>query len=195
MAELSLEEPGDLTGFPVAAVDEAGRVHQGDLGVWWFANDGKGRFDLPDPDGTCYLATDVYAAVREVTRGKPAARGWIAKRVITTVHVRDGAALADTTSADAGDFDVTKEICTTTDYGLCQRWAAALRNEGFAGLLHELRHDPRPVASGVSLFGRHGSRRGPGRVVGRRMLTEGDVTGAGVTAFDHPGSRNVTIVP
>ena len=41
------------------------RAHTAGLGPWWFCSDGSGRFDLPAPAGTCYVATSAVAAVRE----------------------------------------------------------------------------------------------------------------------------------
>ncbi|MGI8415131.1 MAG: RES domain-containing protein [Nakamurella sp.] len=41
------------------------RAHHLANSPWWFAHDGEGRFDLPAPYGTCYLASHPAAAVRE----------------------------------------------------------------------------------------------------------------------------------
>ncbi|MGN6634758.1 MAG: RES domain-containing protein, partial [Oryzihumus sp.] len=57
-----------LAGFPAYRLDPRTvlcRAHLAANGPWWFSHDGGGRFDLPAPRGTCYLATDPAAAVRE----------------------------------------------------------------------------------------------------------------------------------
>ena len=69
-------DPDDLGRFPQrsvhgtwfrAHVDRGGR----DGGCWWFSSvptdpDAGGRFDLPGPDGTCYLAGDPLSALLEL---------------------------------------------------------------------------------------------------------------------------------
>jgi hypothetical protein len=56
----------DLVDFPVWHV-HAGtvlcRVTSVGLGPWWFSTGGHGRFDLPPPRGTCYLADDEMGAL------------------------------------------------------------------------------------------------------------------------------------
>ena len=42
------------------------RAHSQQYGPWYFSSSMQGRFDLPEPQGTCYLATNPGAAVREV---------------------------------------------------------------------------------------------------------------------------------
>lgn len=52
------EDPSALDGFPVRSVSQATelfRVVRRGNGPWWFGSSTKGRFDLPEPDGTCYL--------------------------------------------------------------------------------------------------------------------------------------------
>jgi hypothetical protein len=39
-------------------------VHDGH-GPWWFSSSLEGCFDLPAPDGTCYLASDELGAMLE----------------------------------------------------------------------------------------------------------------------------------
>ncbi|MCE5288655.1 MAG: RES domain-containing protein [Nocardiaceae bacterium] len=41
------------------------RAHHRDFGVWWFASDTGGRFNLEATNGTCYLAVDEETALRE----------------------------------------------------------------------------------------------------------------------------------
>lgn len=78
---LSLGEPGDLAGFPaVAPPKRLARVCRASEATWWFSSDGSGRFDLTPPEGTCYLAIDAYAAIREATRLGPVSELWVRGR-------------------------------------------------------------------------------------------------------------------
>src|SRR5262245_44247773 len=42
------------------------RIVRAGVGPWWFGSSLAGRFDLPEPDGTCYLAADEIAALLEL---------------------------------------------------------------------------------------------------------------------------------
>ena len=67
-----------LDGFPTRRITPGQtlqRAHTVAYGPWWFGSDGVGRFDLPAPRGTCYLADSAVVAVRErlgiVLGGRP----------------------------------------------------------------------------------------------------------------------------
>lgn len=158
-AKVSLGEPGNLTGFPaVPPPSQLVRVCRTDQATWWFSADGSGRFDLWPPEGTCYVATDAYAALREATRLGPVTTAWAHARELREVPPPDpGARLAATTRRTAGRFGVTMELVTVVPYGLPRRWAAAFRDHGFDGIRHQLRHGQRARPSGVALFGSAGS--------------------------------------
>ncbi|HVA43299.1 MAG TPA: RES domain-containing protein [Acidimicrobiales bacterium] len=159
---------------------------------WWFSSDGSGRFDLEAPNGTCYLATDAFGAVREASRAGPVTPAWVAQRDIHSLAPPDlQARLAAATRAGAGAYGLTKELVTILPYDQSRRWAAAFHRQGFAGIRHELRHDPRARPSGVALFGPAGGASWPGNA---RALTEGDVVSAGVPVLPVPPSAAVTII-
>jgi hypothetical protein len=52
-----------------------------------------------------------------------------------------------------GLIGLTAEIHATTDYGLTQGWASALREAGYAGIRYKARHDPRGQLVSIALFG------------------------------------------
>ena len=62
--------PGSNLQLVPVAQYEAGsvfyRAHRQDHGPWYFSSSMQGRFDLPELEGTCYLALTPAAAVREV---------------------------------------------------------------------------------------------------------------------------------
>lgn len=191
----SLGDPPDsLAGFPWSRVPaRLLRVCRRVQGTWWFSNDGSGRFDLEAREGTCYLATDAYAALREASRGGPVSTAWVGERELREVEAPDPAArLAATTRRGAGRFGITSELVTLVPYGLPRRWAAAFRRAGFAGIRHELRHDPRARPSGVSLFGPAGAPAWPSGA--SEPLTRGALQAAGVEVLDVPPVRAVTVI-
>lgn len=190
----SLGEPGDLTGFPASTPPKRlVRVCRSSQGTWWFSSDGSGRFDLVPPEGTCYLATDTYAAIREATRLGPVSSLWVQDREVRAVAPPDPEArLAATARQAAGRYGVTTELVTVLPYDLPRRWAAAFRAHGFAGIRHELRHDQRARPSGVALFGpAGGADLGSGR---RTALTARAVGAAGVQVLPPPASAALTIL-
>jgi len=191
---VALREPGDLAGFPaVPPPARLVRVCTATRGTWWFSSDGSGRFDLQPPEGTCYLAADEYAAIREATRLGPVTPEWIAAREVRIVPPPEPrAGLAATNRKAAGRYGMTSEIVTLVPYDLPRRWAAAFRAHGFDGIRHELRHDQRARPSGVSLFGAAGS--GAYSDGERRALDVSAVEAAGVEVMARPDSAVVTVV-
>jgi hypothetical protein len=190
----TLSPPGDLTGFPASrSPARLHRVCRSVNGTWWFSSDGSGRFDLEAPEGTCYFATDLYAAIREASRLGPVTPQWMADREARVVAASDPKPrLAATTRSEAGRFGVTAELVTLIPYDLPRRWAAAFRDHRFDGIRHQLRHDSRARPSGVSLFGPSGAGSAPDGE--RRSLEISDLTAAGVRVLEPPHSAVLTIV-
>lgn len=193
-ASVSLGEPGDLRGFPASTVpSRLVRVCRAASSTWWYSSDGSGRFDLRRPEGTCYLATDTYAAIREASRLGPVSIDWVHDRELREVAPSDpNARLAATTRKAAGRYGVTTELATLVPYDLPRRWATAFRNHGFDGIRHQLRHDQRARPSGVAIFGpADAASRGDGT---RTPLTGAAVAAAGVAVYPPPAAAALTIV-
>lgn len=194
-AELTLGEPGDLTGFPASGPPrKLVRVCRVGQQPWWFSSDGSGRFDLEPPNGTCYLAIDGYAAIREASRLGPVSTDWVEARELREVSPPDAQArLAATTRQAAGRYGVTTELVTVIPYGLSQRWAAAFQKHGFDGIRHQLRHDQRARPSGIALFGPAGPAEFDGGTAS--ALTVAAVEGVGVKVHAPPHSAVLTVLP
>lgn len=194
-AEPTLGEPGDLTGFPASGPPRRlVRVCRVGLEPWWFSSDGSGRFDFEPPYGTCYLATDGYAAIREASRLGPVSTEWVAARELRRVSPPDAKArLAATTRQAAGRYGVTTELVTVIPDDLPRRWAAAFGKHGFDGIRHQLRHDQRARPSGVALFGPAGLAAFDGGTA--LALTAVEVEAAGVKVLAPPHSSALTVVP
>lgn len=121
----------------------------------------RGRFDLPEPDGTCYLASDESSALAELI-GPEVESGLISAeflrvRRLVRLRVPHAIIVSDSTSRKATRFGVTGEIGSVVPYDCPQAWAAKLRAGGSAGIVYWLRHDPSRM-EGVALFGPHGER-------------------------------------
>jgi hypothetical protein len=135
-------------------------------GPWWFCSQGDCRFDLPAPDGTCYLATDAGAAVREKVGPALAATGLVPASVLAGVlvsrlSVPEPMQLANpATPTAANRFGMTREI-DTAPYPLAQEWARAWRRAGFHGVRYGTRFTPAARPTGVALFGPAGERPWP----------------------------------
>jgi hypothetical protein len=134
---------------------------------WWFASlppDSEarehGRFDLPAPDGSCYLATSALAAVlqafQDFGRGVlPDAE--LRRRRLGTVQVPAGTPrAAHLTAARARGLGVSAALWAGEDRTLTQAWAQALRRAGWQLLHHGIQHDPTGRLRGVTIFDRAG---------------------------------------
>lgn len=167
MTPSGLPEPPDDYGllaqkFPVVSKErEPGvlfRVHRIDNDPEWFSV-AKGRFDPPDAAagfGTSYLSFDPLTALMEVVADLPAVTyELLDRRCLATVTIPSRQNLADMASPKVvGEWGLDRRISVGEDYGICQRWAYALRLAGFTGMLYEPRHDPRGADRfSVALFG------------------------------------------
>lgn len=127
-------------------------------GTWWYSSrpGGGGRFDLPAPEGTCYLADDLDAALGEKLLRRPK-KLVPAERLRELLHSRitllRPLVLANLTSTRATGLGVNAEIHTTLDYAKPWAWAERLRQAGFRGLRYAARSDPSLAARCVALFG------------------------------------------
>jgi hypothetical protein len=121
-----------------------------------------GRFDLPEPEGTCYLASDEISALLEVV-GRDRISGVVPTELLCSKRIRvlrvpREMSLSDLTSRRSARFGITAEIGTIVPYDCPQAWAARLRESGSGGLVYLLRHDP-VGSDGFALFGDHGEEQ------------------------------------
>lgn len=159
------DDPDHLAGFPSRFLSPElplFRVARKGYGPWWFSSSLEGRFDLPEPDGTCYLAAEEMGALLELIgpdlESGAVSTDFFRERRLWELQVPRELKLADSVSRKASGFGVTAEIGSMVPYGLPQAWAARLYAEGFEGLLYWLRHDPSRT-EGYALFGPHGERK------------------------------------
>ena len=196
-------DPRGLEGFPSRRLSpeiRLFRVVRRGRGPWWFGSTMQGRFDLAEPQGTCYLATDEISALLEVI-GPDLLRGtisseFLANRSLRQLRLPEEREVADLTSREAVRFGVTAEIGTLAPYELPQAWATALCSFGHSGIAYWPRHDPaREIA--VALFGPHGERKRwkKGREVSiardliRRLRRE-----CGIEVLDIPRSDEIRLL-
>ena len=162
------EPPGDYgllaARFPVLPKDRLPavlyRVHQVIHEPEWFGTSGGCRWDPPaqsaEPFGTCYTGTSPLTAFIEAVSELPAVtESVIDKRALALLQVHEDQRIADMTSPRiVGAWGLDRRISTGDDYGVCQRWAAALRLAGFTGVYYEPRYDPRGQGQqAIAFFG------------------------------------------
>jgi hypothetical protein len=149
-------DPEDLKRFPSSRLTPAKaiyRLHRRTRRPWYFSSSGAERFDLAEPDGSCYVALDPAVAFIEVFFGfRIIPVEELVDMVVSTMEAPSALRLADCTSPRAVACGVTSELNTTVDDALTQRWAAALRTAGFDGMRYWARHDP-GRGPAVALFG------------------------------------------
>jgi hypothetical protein len=130
---------------------------------WWFASlpqpvtdpEAHGRFDLPVPLGSCYLALTPVAAVLETlvhfTGRLPDVELRSRRRaeVLAPDSAPVAANLAAPSSRGAG---VTAALWAGGDRRLTQSWALALHRAGWRALHSGISHDPAGRLRAVTLF-------------------------------------------
>ncbi|WIE81335.1 RES domain-containing protein [Curtobacterium sp. MCSS17_016] len=136
-------------------------------GAWYFASSpkggvGAGRFDLTDPRGTCYWASDAATALGErLGPDMLAAPGTIPASFLEPAEVAtaDG---ADGRFADLGNrravthFAVTGELSKTDDYAQAQRYATTFDSAGLAGIFYAARYSGDQSPNAIAVFGDKG---------------------------------------
>ena len=161
------EPPPSLKAFPRRIVNRADRffrVSRRGRGAWWFGSD-HGRFDLPAPRGTCYLANQPLTALIEtIPDGEGDAidaidRGHFAGRVLHRLHLPGRRSLAHLASRKAAAFGVTNELATTLPYDLPRRWALAFAGNGLGGVWYRSRPDLGSGSRNVAVFGQEGEAK------------------------------------
>jgi hypothetical protein len=200
----------DFTRFPrrtFRVASEWFRQHHdrasADRGAWYFASypvggEGSGRFDLVEPNGTCYLASTDQGALNELVGPDCARRGWVdadlvAGRVLSRLPLPQEVMSADTTSTRAGQFRLTNELPVTERYDLTQAWAAAFHRRGFGGVHHVLRFTP-GYTRGLSLFGAQGAPDPPPPGDPDPTPAREAAINYGIEVVDPPSYSAVTIV-
>lgn len=160
--------PASLAGFPAYLVDtdaDLFRAHGRELGPWWFGSDGSGRFDLPSPRGTCYVALDPLSALRErlgpVLGGSSAVpESLLEASVVSRLRLPQPREVADAQDRGAAAFGVTRELESTVPYAVPQAWARAFDGAGLGGVRYGPRFTP-GRSSAVALFGAEGAADWP----------------------------------
>jgi hypothetical protein len=138
------------------------RIHPAEASPWFFDTGPDGRFNLRDA-GTCYLAEEPLGAFVEKFGRLLRPDGVIPEPLVdsqrlSTLRPPKGSVVDLTDPKVLGLVGLTAEIHATTDYGLTQAWANALRDGGYAGIRYKARHDPRGQLVSIALFG---SKRPP----------------------------------
>ena len=193
--------PTDVLRFPRSRLLPSvplRRAHTIGKSPWWFSSDLSGRFDLIQPNGTCYLATDLATALRERFGHDLVRQGVVtfeaaARTHVSTLRVPSGRWLANTCSPAAANFGMTREIGTCPSYDIPQAWAAAFFDGGkHSGIRYQIRFSTGAAPNAAALFdtaGEHDWPTDPHPVHGVQACTE-----VGITAAPRPTRRQVRIV-
>lgn len=159
--------PSDLSRFPRSRLREDAplyRAHTVNKSPWWFSSDASGRFDLTQPNGTCYLATDIATALRERFGHDLVSQGVVtfaaaARTQVSELRVPLPRWLANACARKAVEFGMTREIGTCPAYDMPQAWAAAFFGTGkHAGIRYQTRFTTSPAPNAVALFDGAGQR-------------------------------------
>jgi hypothetical protein len=171
--------PDSLDGFPAWRLRPERvlfRVHRRTRNPWYFDSGPDGRFNLPAPRGTCYLAETAVGAFLETLgrQGQLIPQPEVDERALSTLRVPREHRLADCTVARARGFGVTAGIHALEEYERTQTWARAFADAGFQGVRYRVSHDPRVQGRGITLFGQAGEAdwpRPPWAPISRPLLT------------------------
>lgn len=162
-------DPAALHGFPrwTLTTDRIlFRAHSTSSGPWWFASAPGGRWDLPKPYGTVYLADGPETALRERIGRVLSSRSSLTEAEVDASQVSrlrmpENVRVADLCSRKAAAYGITREIHTLTPYLVTQAWAAVFHAGGAGGVRYDARFST-GRARAYAVFGAAGARRWPG---------------------------------
>lgn len=166
----SNELPFGVKGFPTTKLDANSPLYRlykhtfatpGIRSGWYFSSIGApraGRFDLPQPHGTCYFSTEKFGAWSEIFRGAHFVNGTdIDCRTLLTASRTANIRFANMADRGATGFGVTLDDFSGDNYTRPQAWALAFHAAKFGGVIALLRHDPSGRARNVGVFGKSGA--------------------------------------
>lgn len=191
--------PAVLDGFPrwrLRRSQTLYRAHRRQDGPGWFSSNLQGRFDLPPPDGTCYLALDELSAFRERLGERLSRLGLLSAQeasgiVVSRLSVPRELRLADTCHRSAVLFGLTRELATLTPFALPQQWAAGFHVAGMGGVRYASRFSTADKANAVAVFGTGGALDWPTWDSRNGRAVAGD---AGVRVLPSPRSRSLRVI-
>jgi hypothetical protein len=151
--------PAMSSSFPTVLIDSSWgrwwRIHSNQYGPWFFAScdaaaraaPSIGRFDLPLPEGTCYLGEDLGATLPESMR-EPNITAADSQMAANARHLSSmpldrwyGRPIADFTSPGAASHGAPADVAAITR-AQGREGALAARAAGFHGILYRLGQDP-----------------------------------------------------
>jgi hypothetical protein len=193
-----------LRGRTLHRVFRAGRSDP-----WWFASlpsgavdaDEHGRFDLPTPLGSCYLALTAVGAVleafQEFTGRLPDTE--LRRRLLAVVVAPDDTPVAANVKAPASRrLGVTAALWAGADRGLTQSWALAIHRAGWRAMHHGIAHDPAGAERAVTLFdtaGEHAPYDDTGWTVETRTLHDDEKLHSALRRFGVSVARSDVDLP
>lgn len=157
----------DFPHYHLTTTLQLARIHKSGRGPWWFASvdadpHRSGRFDLPQPKGTCYLAESPKGAFLESLQhligvGNPIPISEMLIRSVSTLTAPRKMRIADCTHKAAAAFGITGAISSGGDRLLTQQWAIAFDAAGFEGIRYFAQGDPSQHEVSIALFHDAGS--------------------------------------
>lgn len=145
------------------------RAHRSENGPWWFAEraggddpEEGGRFDLMPPYGACYWADSPLGAIAEVLQDWAGSIVPIDELRVRSVSMlswpRGAPPVADLTDAKLlGSLGVNASLWASApgQRALTQRWAEAVRRDGWWSMRTRLLHDAE--VDGITMFDTSGA--------------------------------------
>lgn len=155
--------PDPLPALPTVTLPHdtrLARIHRVGVDPWKLSSHDHGRFNLPHPWGTCYLAPDPICAFLEVFARHGAAidAREISEYRLSWLRLDQDWELADLTNRTALGAGVNAEIHASTDYEFTRAWANAI-NQEHEGIQFRPRSDPSGSLTSVALFSVPGGRK------------------------------------
>lgn len=155
--------PEPLPALPTVTLPRGtrlARIHRVGIEPWRLSSHEHGRFNLPQPRGTCYLAPEPICAFLEVFARHGAAidAREISEYRLSWLRLDQDWKLADLTDLTVLGAGINAEIHASTEYEFTRAWASSIDQE-YEGIQFRPRSDPSGSLSSVALFSAEGGRK------------------------------------
>lgn len=178
------------------------RAHPADRKPLWFESTEHSRFNLPAPNGTCYMSRDANTAIEGMLigfagQGRNISEAHVDAFAVTRMMVTYGYRLANISTAKAKSFGVRTELTRSVSmHQTTKLWASTFAAAGFHGIsyTHRFSAPGTARANAIALFGHAGNHEYTPTPEDARMNAREAAEAAGFTIVPIPLRSHLTMI-
>lgn len=195
----------DLSGFTEHALRKGSfvyRAHPANRRPLWFESNEHSRFNLPLPNGTCYMSKDPSTAIEGMLigfagKGRNISEAHVDGFAVTRMMITRSYRLANISTAKAKSFGVRTELSRSVSmHRTTKLWASSFAAAGFLGIsyTHRFSAPGTARANAIALFGHAGDHKYEASPEDARLNARDLAEAAGFTIVPIPLRSHLTMI-